>query len=169
DRWDRGLLWSVQPASRDTPGVLTVEPRRPLAGSADVDPPRLIIRLRADGPAWLPSRDGAAAIAVLPPLAPRGIEGREGTITLKLDPSLIAPIAGSALRPDVPQSFRGRPEASVSVRRRRGRFQAQCVAEATLGHDSLRAAYRLSITPFAGAGQEHLIATTAPLSFPSWR
>jgi hypothetical protein len=166
---DPGLLWSVQPASRGTSAVLTVEPRRALGGAADMDPPRLLIRLRADGPAWSSGPDGPAATAVLPAFAPRGVEEREGTLTLRLHSSLLAPVAGSSLRPDAAQSFRGRPEASVPLRRRRSRLQAHCDVEATIGRDLFQTTYQLDITPVTGVGQEFLIATTAPVAFRSWR
>src|SRR5262249_31051438 len=151
---DPGLLWSVHPATRGSPAVLVVEPRRALVAGPEFDSRRLVIRLRADGPTWTSGPDGPAASAVLPALLPRGAEEREGTLTLRLDPTLVAPIVGSSLRPDVPQSFRGRPEATVPLRRRRARVLAHCQAEAMLSHDSLRTAYRVSITSMAGASPE---------------
>ncbi len=163
---DPGLRWQARP------GALTIEPSRPIADGKDSAERRWLVRLHAATPELKAGADGTAATIALPDLQPLEVRQREGRLTLRLHPALIALAsdAGAVLRPDVPLAYRAGPRGSIQVRPRRARIQARVDSETIVRQLGAITNYRLELTPGANAGKEVILLTSAAVSGDwTWR
>lgn len=156
---DPALRWQVKPDR-----TVTIEPGRPVPESRDSEERRWIVRLRAAGPKLEPSPDGPSATLAWPDLKLRNVRQREGRLTIRVNPGLIAVAAeGNPIPRSSAIAYAGAPRGVLQVRPRRGRLQARIESDTTIRGSSAITTYRLDLTPGIGSTNDAYLLTSAPV------
>jgi hypothetical protein len=163
---DPALRWQMTPNR-----MLTIEPGRPVSETRELAERRWQVRLRAAGPKLLPSRDGLSATVAWPDLKLQNVHQREGRLTIRVSPSLIAVAAdGNPIPRSGAMAYAGAPRGALQIRPRRGRLQARIESDTTIRNSSLLTTYRLDLTPGVGSTNDAYLLTAAPVAGAwSWK
>ena len=163
---DPEVSWDVT-SSPTTPGsLLRVEPIRPdLLQGHD----RYVLRFSSPSLTWGRSERGETAETILTLPRLKEGSGREGTITVKLDPTLTHEPFASTIEPDNPVNFRGTIEPRIRLRHRSDPLRVQSEARFNVGQRHIRTTYALTLTATEASPQELFLLTPVPWRWRSWR
>jgi hypothetical protein len=163
---DPEVSWETSPSPLGSSSILRIWP---LGLSTPADNERYVIRLRSPSLLWNKTERGESAEAFLP--LPRLLDGsgREGTLTIQLDPQLSHEPHASTIEPDTPMSFRGSIEARVRLRRRTDPLRVQGESRFVVGQRQVRVRHTYQLSASVASPQEIHFAVPGPVRFQSWR